>query len=378
MRTDLRSGFTTGTCAAAAAKAAAVILCCGEIPAGAEVILPSGEKARFPLQDWKRRESCAGCSVKKDAGDDPDVTDKAEIWSFVRRLDPADLHKDREKWYEEADLPGVFLTGGRGVGLVTKPGLSCPVGKHAINPVPRRMILESVYEIKKESGEKAPLLVQVEIPQGEELAKKTFNPRLGILGGLSVLGTTGIVRPMSEEALKASIDLEIHMKALDGSQYLILSPGNYGAEFLRSRLGISLDEGVQCSNFIAHSVRTAAKEGFSRGLLAGHAGKLVKAAAGVENTHSRYGDRRMEILSGFVRELDCGQNEVADRILDCNTTEEAVGLLETVGIGTETGNLAADRLRDQILKWTDGKLKMDIIIFSSQRGVFGKAGEVRL
>ena len=216
----------------------------------------------------------------------------------------------------------------------------------------------------------------MEIPAGEELAGKTFNPKLGIEGGLSVLGTTGIVEPMSEDALTATIRLEIHMKAVEGADYLIVTPGNYGETFLKEQMGISLDQGVKCSNFIEDTMRFMAEEGFRRGMLVGHVGKLIKAAGGVGNTHSRYGDRRMEIL------WDCAKKAVPEiaadenfkrQILAANTTEEALEYLQERGIRRQTGDWAAGRLREQICTWTGGVLDMDVIMFSAGLGVFGEA-----
>ena len=212
---------------------------------------------------------------------------------------------------------------------------------------------------------------------GEELAEKTFNPKLGIVGGLSVLGTTGIVEPMSEAALTATIRLEIHMKAVEGADYLVVTPGNYGEAFLKEHLGISLDQGVKCSNFIRDTMKFMEEEGFRRGLLVGHAGKLIKAAGGVENTHSRYGDRRMEILWDCVEGAvppKAKDSRLREKILASNTTEEAVEYLEEEGIRRITGDFAAKRLRQQILDWTDGKVDMDVILFSSGLGVFGEVG----
>lgn len=391
MEKTLRSGFTTGTCAAAAAKAAAFLLCSGRQMEKVHIVTPGGQETDLEICGWERWEKETGmeeertdfarCSVQKDSGDDPDVTDKSIIWASVERMKSV----PQDTWYEDEEFPGVFLTGGKGIGMVTKPGLSCPVGKHAINPVPRNMILREVFQVKKEWEEESPLLVTVEIPEGEELAKKTFNSKLGIVGGLSVLGTTGIVKPMSEEALIASIALEIHMKAVEGCSYLIMAPGNYGEAFLKEHMGISLEDGVKCSNFIADSVKAAAKEGFMRGLLAGHVGKLIKVAGGVENTHSKYGDRRMEILAGCVKEYmeksfsaenETGKERIQKLILSSNTTEEALAYLEEAGLRLPVGRLVAERVRKQIFTWTKGKLSMDVVIFSSELGVFGKAGEV--
>ena len=371
MEQRLRSGYTTGTCAAAAAQAAAWLLCGGERKNCCEILTKKGTAARLPVEYLGEAEAGVRFGVKKDAGDDPDVTDGTMICASVRCAgktpDPA--------WYCSGDYPGIYIEGGTGVGRVTKPGLSCPVGKAAINPVPRKMIWEAVDQVREALSFEAPLLVTVEIPEGETLAQKTFNPKLGILGGLSVLGTTGIVEPMSEAALTATIRLEIHMKAVEGADYLVVTPGNYGEAFLKEHLGISLDQGVKCSNFVKDTMVFLAEEGFRRGLFAGHAGKLIKAAGGVENTHSRYGDRRMEILWDCVTEAapEAADELLRKKILASNTTEEAAEHLEAAGIRKRTGDAAARRLRKQILTWTGGRLDMDVIMFSNGLGVFGEA-----
>ncbi|MEY8338385.1 cobalt-precorrin-5B (C(1))-methyltransferase CbiD [Lachnospiraceae bacterium 62-35] len=382
MEKKLKSGFTTGTCAAAAARAAAFLLCSGRPVEQVRIITPRGQQADLKIRSSEKDENMARCMVQKDAGDDPDITDQALLCVSVKRLESGKNSWD-EMWYKDKKYPGIALTGGNGIGVVTKPGLPCPVGSHAINPVPREMIFQEVFQVKEEWQEEHFLLVTVEIPNGRELAEKTFNPRLGILGGLSILGTTGIVEPMSQEALAASIRLEIHMKAVEGNCYLVLVPGNYGERFLRDEKGISINHAVRCSNFIGDAVRSAAREGFRRGLLAGHIGKLIKVAGGVENTHSMYGDRRMEILADCLREWiekegrsqeQRIKKELTERILVSNTTEEAMELLEKYHMHRKVGELAAERIRRQILLWTDGKLTMDVILFSSRLGTLGEAG----
>lgn len=373
MEKKLRSGYTTGTCAAAAAQAAVWRLCGGEVRSRAEILTRKGAVARLSTALLEETDSWVRFGVVKDAGDDPDVTDGALICVRAERAGSI----PSPCWYASEDHPGIYIDGGEGVGRVTRPGLSCPVGKAAINPIPREMIWEAAEQARTSLGYEAPILVTVEIPGGSELAERTFNGKLGILGGLSVLGTTGIVEPMSEAALIATIRLELHMKAVEGCTYPVITPGNYGEAFLRDQLGISLEQGVKCSNFVRETVTCMADEGFRRGLFAGHVGKLIKAAGGVENTHSRYGDRRMEILWDCVRQAVPETEEdgsLGQRILGANTTEEALGLLEERGIRRQTGDLAAALLQEQILQWTGGRLKLDIVMFSSELGIFGTAG----
>ena len=368
---ELRSGYTTGTCAAAAARAAAWMLGGGEVLKTSQVRTRKGTVACLAVEYLGETEEGIRFGVKKDAGDDPDVTHGTMICAAVKPVNgPA-----APQWYVSGEHPGIYIDGGLGVGRVTKPGLSCPVGKAAINPVPREMIWEAVEEARSMWNISEDLLVTVEIPEGRELAEKTFNPKLGIVGGLSVLGTTGIVEPMSEAALVATIRLEIHMKAVEGRSYLVITPGNYGETYLREHLGISLEHGVKCSNFIRETMDCLAKEGFRRGLFVGHVGKLIKAAGGVENTHSRYGDRRMEILwqcTAAAAPQAAGDKGLRETILGANTTEEAMEELEKRGLRRQAGSYAARRLRQQILDWTDGRLDMDIVMFSNGLGVFGQ------
>ena len=374
MEQKLRSGYTTGLCAAAAAKAAAFMLWGEENRKTTEVTAKNGETVSLLIENRGKTGNRTGCCVRKDAGDDPDVTDQALIWAWAEPVKESPL----PQWYTNEDYPGIYIEGGKGIGRVTRPGLSCPVGKAAINPVPREMIWEAVEEVRRILKRDEPVLVTVEIPEGEELAKKTFNPKLGITGGLSVLGTTGIVKPMSEEALIATIHLEIHMKAVEGDTYLVLTPGNYGENFLKQQFGLSLEHGVKYSNFIKDTVKFMADEGFSRGLLIGHVGKLIKAAGGAENTHSRFGDNRMETILQCVEESGkIGTQEknrdYRDRILESNTTEEAVCYLESLGIRRRVGDYGARLLQKQILTWTEGRLLMDVIMFSNELGIFGEA-----
>ena len=206
---ELKDGFTTGTCSAAAANAAAAWLLSGEKREKGEVVTPSGVKAEFSIKTLLADEKY-WFGVQKDAGDDPDVTHGSWIYAAVSYI----AKGKRRIGSQSEEYPNLFLTGGKGVGLVTRPGLSCPVGKHAINPVPRSMIFEAVWQICEEMDCREKLLIEIMIPAGAKLAEKTFNPRLGIEGGISILGTSGIVKPMSEDALLASIQLEIHMCAV--------------------------------------------------------------------------------------------------------------------------------------------------------------------
>ena len=277
----LRCGYTTGTCAALAAAGAASLLLSGEAPRALSLITPKGIPVTVEPVELFWENGAAVCGVAKDGGDDADATDGLVIRARV----------------ETIEEPEIRIDGGEGVGRVTKPGLDQPPGAAAINRVPRRMIEEQARRVCDTLGYAGGLSVCISVPGGEEAAKRTFNPMLGIEGGISILGTSGIVEPMSEKALVDTIAVELRQAAALGARDVILTPGNYGETFLRDHpqaaRGVPV---VKCSNFIGDALDLAGNRGFSQVLLVGHAGKLVKLAAGVMNTHSRYADGRAEVF----------------------------------------------------------------------------------
>jgi len=323
-------GYTTGSCAAAAAAAAAQLLLTGRAPAQVALTTPSGVALQLEVEYSRRDPDSASCAVRKDAGDDPDVTGGMLIFATV------------------TPLPGgIEIDGGEGIGRVTRRGLACGVGEAAINPVPRRMIGEALAATLERCGADAPggLRAVISAPQGAKIAERTFNSRLGIQGGISVLGTTGIVEPMSEAAMVCSIRAEIDLRRAAGHRVLLLTPGNYGQAYAKAAWGVALERGVKCSNFIGEALDYAVYKGFSAVLLLGHAGKLVKLAAGVMNTHSAVADARMEVLGahGALAGLDSGR---ISRLLDCVSVEEADGLLREWDVsGAVWASVAARALR---------------------------------
>ena len=381
----LRSGFTTGACATAAARAAAVFLLRGTLPERVEVILPEGQSAVWK-PEYESEQPCQGyLRVQKDAGDDPDVTHGSWVYARVTILTEAELETKRQTgsgyWLEE--YPEVYLDGGIGIGIATKPGLSCPVGHYAINPVPRKMILSAVDAERDRLGFRGCLGIQIAIPSGVELAKKTFNPKLGIQGGISVLGTTGIVKPMSEEALLATIRLDIHMKTVANENVLLMAPGNYGETFLREAMGIPMGEAVLCSNFVADSMQMLREENVSELLFVSHIGKLIKVSAGIPNTHSKYGDRRMEEMARLTA-LRLGEQEkqeeqenqdLLDRILGANTTDEALEHMNQarVGLAEQILTDSAESAKIHLERWAGGTLHAEVVTFSSALGITGKS-----
>ncbi len=348
----LRHGFTTGSCAAVTSKAALIMLLTGEDIHNAGIVTPKGPVYNAEILDIKRSGASVGCSVIKDGGDDPDITDGCRIYATVRF----------------SCEPGIRIRGGEGVGTVTKPGLDQPVGEAAINSVPRKMIRDNLEEVLESFGRQGQgLEVTISVPAGKELAKKTFNPRLGIEGGISILGTTGIVDPMSDAAVIDTIRVQIRVQKARGKEVLLVSPGNYGLAFLKQNYSIDENDAVLCSNFVYDTVKAAREEGFSKMLFVGHLGKLVKVAGGIKNTHSSYGDRRMEILSELISEFIPGDpgKDIQKRILDCVMTDEAVRIIDSEGFGDKVFPLLASRIKKVMEDFSGGQMSIETIVFSN-------------
>jgi cobalt-precorrin-5B (C1)-methyltransferase len=359
----VRYGFTTGSCAAAAAKAAAYMLLTGKIKNCITIETPKGIPYTAEVTDIVRGESQVSCAVVKDGGDDSDVTSGSKICATVT----ADNGGDGEKELLQID-------GGKGVGRVTRPGLDQPVGNAAINHVPREMITREVQEVCRICDFHGTLHILISVPDGEVLAERTFNPRLGIVGGISILGTTGIVEPMSSQALKETIRVELRQQRAEGRNIAAVSPGNYGLDYMKRTYGYDLDKSVKCSNFIGLTIDMAVEEGFRRLLLAGHIGKLIKVAGGIMNTHSREGDCRMELLTAFA--VKCGVAAVdAARLLSCVTTEEAVRILDECGRRQEVMDYAMERILFYLEKRAQGKLAIECIMYANDFGALAKSKE---
>lgn len=353
----LRMGYTTGSCAAAAAHAAALLLLVGErIPA---VLLrtPGGLAVPIDIETAETSSGWARCTVIKDGGDDPDVTDGAVVGCTVSRI-PA----------------GWTIDGGEGVGRVTRPGLACPVGDAAINPVPRAMIAAQLEAAAARCDCAGGLRAVVDIPEGRALAAKTFNPRLGIVGGLSILGTTGLVEPMSEAALVATIHAELDSLAAGGGDRLLVVPGNYGRDFARQRWGLSLERGVKCSNYIGETLDHAVYKGFRRVLLLGHAGKLIKLAAGIMHTHSRVADGRMEVLTAHAGLCGVGPEKLA-ALMDCVTIDAADDLLTGWGVADAVWAGVGERVRFHLEARVGAGVEIAFAAFA-RRGVVMSHGDI--
>lgn len=354
----LRLGYTTGSCAAAAAKAAAYMLLTGRRMDRVELTTPKGIRLTLPVREIRMEEEAVSCAIEKDGGDDPDVTTGTLIFAAVSRQ----------------KNPEITIDGGEGVGRVTKPGLDQPVGEAAINSVPRQMIRENVEEVRRLSGDEGGLSVVISVPDGEALAKRTFNPRLGIAGGISIIGTTGIVEPMSEAALVETIRIELRQRRESGAEYVLLTPGNYGSDFIRDGLGLDPAEAVQTSNFIGDAVEMCREMGFRGALLIGHVGKLVKLAGGMFNTHSKYGDCRMEILAAHAAAAGLRAERV-EAILQCVACDEALRILREEELCEATLARLTERVGFHLRAKAGEGMEMGAILFSKVYGELGRTAE---
>ncbi|MBR5381803.1 MAG: cobalamin biosynthesis protein CbiD [Oscillospiraceae bacterium] len=347
----LRLGYTTGSCAAAAAKAAAWMLLTGKPRERISLVTPKGIALDLEVLETHRAEESVRCAVRKDSGDDPDVTKGTLIFAEV----------------SFADAPGVVIDGGVGVGRVTKRGLDQPVGAAAINSVPRAMIRENVEEVCRLADYGGGLSVVISAPEGEALAKKTFNPRLGIEGGISILGTTGIVEPMSEQALVDTIRVELRQKRAGGADHVLLTPGNYGADYIREHIGLDPERAVLTSNYIGDTLEIVRELGFKGALLVGHIGKLVKIAGGMLNTHSKYGDCRMDIMTACAA-AEGLRREKAAEMLTCATCDDALRILREEGLFGETLGRIADRIAFILDAKSGGAFETGAVLFSKEYG----------
>ena len=352
---NLRCGYTTGSCATAAAKAAATMLLTGERVATVRIDTPKGVVLELEPLEVELAEQYVSCAIRKDSGDDPDDTNGVLVFAKV----------------EKVAEPGVHIEGGVGVGRVTKPGLACAVGGPAINPTPRRMITAEVGSVMEQAGYSEGLLVTISIPEGVEIAKKTFNPRLGIIGGLSVLGTSGIVEPMSEKALIETMYVEMRAQKARGNKHLLVFFGNYGEDFTRDVMQLDLEGAVTCSNFVGELLDYAVFLGFETLLLIGHSGKLVKLAQGVMNPHSNYADCRTELFA--LEAMFHGASiEVGQEIYHCLTTDEVTKILKREQIFEPVMDKVTERIDFYMQHRVHGKIKTAAFMFSNVYGILGK------
>ena len=374
----MRYGFTTGSSAAAAAKAAAYMLLTGKEKEKITIETPKGIPFEAVIRDIKRSEKYVSCAVEKDGGDDPDITTGALIYATVEIVESTEGEKRSEPMNQNnsdgtiLDDRQIHIDGGFGVGRVTKPGLDQPVGNAAINHVPREMIQKEVNEVCVFTDFHGSLSVIISVPRGEEIAVQTFNPRLGIAGGISILGTSGIVEPMSSQSLIDTIRVELSQKKAEGYQVAAVSPGNYGLDYMKSTYGYDLDRSVKCSNFIGLTIDMAVELGFKQMLLTGHIGKLVKVAGGIMNTHSKEGDCRMELIVAAAIKAKTPV-DLVEQILDSVTTEEAVRILCSCGKCEAVMEILMDKIMMYLQKRSAGKMRMECIMYSNDFGELAKS-----
>ena len=280
----------------------------------------------------------------------------------------------KEEGYEIPNVQSIIIEGGSGVGRVTRPGLDQPIGNAAINHIPREMIKKEVLEICRVTDYRGSLKVEISVPEGEKLCERTFNPKLGIVGGISILGTSGIVEPMSSQALLDTIRLQLRQRRELGFDYVAVSPGNYGLDFMKKTYGYDLEKSVKCSNFIGATIDMAVELGFKKMLITGHIGKMIKSAGGIMNTHSKEADCRMELLAAFsVREqVDYLQ---VDKILKCVTTQEAIFILKESGKLQRVMNKVAERICYYMEGRAEGRMKIDCILYANEFGELAKSKE---
>lgn len=350
----MRCGYTTGTCAAGATRAAAEYLLAENEIVAVEVETPSGIKVTLDIEELQAGDDWASCAVQKDAGDDPDVTDGALVYARVSLTEAA----------------GIKIDGGLGVGRVTKPGLDQPVGEAAINSVPRKMIAAQLREAADRHAYQGGFEVVISIPSGVDLAEKTFNPKLGIEGGISVLGTSGIVRPMSEDALVASLELEMSQYRAEGAEHLLLAPGNYGRDFAREELELDTSHCVQCSNYIGKAMDAAVRMGFKTVLIVGHIGKLVKVSAGIMNTHSHVADARSETIAAHAALQGATRCTVA-QIMESVTTDDMLDHLDEAELKDAVCKSIMTKLTQQLNAHSADSTRIEAIMFSKVHGLLG-------
>lgn len=413
----LRCGYTTGTCAALAAQGAVRFLLTGSWKETEEIMTPKGIPVCVPLEEKTSGTDWAECAVRKDAGDDYDVTNGILVYAraefvkdknFYQKVQMSHLESSESGAAGEKENPGLRLEdgsqqekekpdqqnaessetlieidGGIGIGRVTKPGLDQPVGAAAINSVPRKMIRDAVYALLEEAGEFLPVSITISVPAGVEAAKKTFNPVLGIEGGISVLGTSGIVEPMSEEALVETIRTHLNVLRAEGRKWVIAVPGNMGAGFLKGYLTEQnktsvgsmeafMNSLVTMSNFVGRTIDITAELGFSGIMIAGHMGKLVKIGNGIMNTHSREADGRMDTMLSCALSAGTEDLELLRKIQGSNTTDEVMDHLKQAGILDDTIKVFLKRAAWHLAHRSRAEVKTGMIVFGTKGEYLGE------
>ncbi len=350
MSDQFKYGYTTGSCAAGAAKGAAYGLLQGTIPDSVDLLTPSGVTLKLNLLHRKVGNDFAECAIRKDSGDDPDITNGCEIHVRVER----------------SDNNGIRFIGGDGVGMVTKPGLQIPQGEPAINPVPRSMIKQSLKEVlgKYEGAD-----VLVTIPEGKKLAKKTFNGRLGIVDGISIIGTTGIVRPMSLDSFKVSLLCGLDVAKAAGHESVVLVPGSIGETGFQRHFNIEKYQIIQMSNFVGFMLDEALKRGFKSIIIGGHPGKLAKLIRGDFYTHSSKSKPANDILINLFKKAKI-DSAVICKLRDSPTVEGMVDIIRKNNL-LHVFNRIADDVQTSAYQYVSSNAKIGTILFDMKKNIIG-------
>ncbi|MCA0569115.1 cobalt-precorrin-5B (C(1))-methyltransferase CbiD [Clostridioides difficile] len=385
-----RRGYTTGSCATGASKAAVYMLITKNRINTINIDTPKGIPLLLKVDNINISDTFVECSIKKDGGDDIDATHTMDIYARAEIVAKNDKNKgyltlkDIDSLSTNSECKNelykfIRVYGGTGIGVVTKKGLSVDVGKPAINPTPLKMINHEIRKLIGDNfesilGNDKVLKITIFAPQGETVAKKTFNPRLGIVGGISIIGTTGIVEPMSDDGWKKSLSIELQMKKEQGLDKIILVPGNHGEQFIREKLNLDIKYVVRVSNFIGYMIKEAQRIGYKKILMAGHIGKFIKVSAGIFNTHSKVADARSEILVANLA-LMGARYEFLNKINQCVTTEEAVELINNSEY-REVYNILSNKCRERVKQYLNedsDDIDVEVIIFSMDKSLLGKS-----
>jgi len=351
----LRTGFTTGTCAAAGAKASVLSIINQKSIDFVDVILPKKSKIQIKIEKCNFNSQGAQCSVIKDGGDDPDVTHGAEICVKV-------LLTDR--------LGQVEIDGGKGVGRVTKPGLGLEIGSAAINPTPKKMITENILEVAKDILQRNGIRVMISVPKGKDLAIKTDNPRLGILGGISILGTSGIVIPYSTASFAAAIRQSIDVTIAMGNDSVVLTTGGRSEDFSKKIINLPDHCFIQMGDFSGYAIQQCAKKGIRKAHVAGFIGKLTKMGMGVKQTHVKGSKVDMKFLADVARKCDA-PTELIEEIKHANTARHVFEIITSKSVNGYFDLLCLE-VNDQLSKHSENKVEIEVIMFDFDGNVIGR------
>lgn len=342
----LRTGYTTGTCAAAAAKAAIISILNQKLIESVDVKLPKGDKITIKINSCKFSKDVSCCSVIKDAGDDPDVTHGAEIVVDLSITNSPNI---------------IEIEGGIGVGIVTKPGLGLEINKAAINPVPKKMITQNILEVAGEILTSRGIKVIISVPKGSELATKTDNPRLGIIGGISILGTTGIVIPFSTASYAASIRQNLDVAIAMGDDTVVLTTGGRSEDFSKKIIKLSDHCFVQMGDFSGYTIQQCAKKNIKKAYVVGFVGKFTKIAQGIKQTHVKGSKVDMDFLSKLA--LECGiESKISKEILSANTARHVSEIIQKNN-AKSFFDMLCKKVYEQMRKHSDEKIPIEVILF---------------